>query len=443
MDFQTGYTGTNKQGLTFKVTDGTFSKRTKIKFDIDGREVLTTRAYLKKGLPLHPTYGKLKVGDIFKDKAGNDFELTAKGERSSWFIRFLKDGVTCKRDTDAITSGTVKHPTDGIPKIGEKYKTLRGTVEVLEYRSTFDILVKFEDGSVTKTQAADLRKGVVGHPTSGLVLGKQMTTKSGWNYQVSKYISPYEVEVLMQDNSIEIVAAGRAKDGGFKPLNQPSVCGVGYVGHGRYSSGNKKEGEKLPDVIIAYWHRMLTRCYNPAEILKDGSRNYIFVEVAEPWFCLQNFAEWALSEPNWNKSFDLDKDLIGTGSEYSPTNCTFLPAEVNIFLSETKTKPVHNLPIGVNYLKPGTAGAKVGYVSRCHTGDKREYLGYFDEPMGAYFAYKKAKENFAKILAEKHKDALTKLAYEKLKNYTLDTIYVEALDNCVARIAYNTKIPKP
>lgn len=188
--------------------------------------------------------------------------------------------------------------------------------------------------------------------------------------------------------------------------------------------------KKAPEEIYAYWHRMIGRCFNPNEIIKNTGRRYIFVNVHKDWHNFQNFAEWAIQQPNWNMSHELDKDLFGTGYEYSPDNCTFLPADINVFLAENWSKQVHNLPIGVQYLKPGTTGAKVGYVSRCHTDKGREYLGYFDHPMDAYFAYKQAKESYARILAEKFKPVITAAAYEKLKAFELTKVYSEAPHVC-------------
>lgn len=419
-----GFVGTNKQGLTYKVLDAQRMHHIRIQFD-DGTEVTTTNTYLEMGLPLHPTKYRMLPGLLFTDKRGNEFELVEKINQFSWRIRFKKDGIECTRDTKAIKAGTVTHPTDGKAAVGNTYKTRHGRVTVIEVKSAIDVTVQFEDGSTTKTTASDLRKNLVGHPTSGLFIGQQLATNSNWNYTIEKYISPYEVHCRMQDGSLEIVTAKNAKFGGFKPVMQPSVCDVGYVGQGRFTSGIKVKGEDAPEKIYAYWHRMIGRCFNPNEIVKSTGRRYIFVSVNKEWFNFQNFAEWAIRQPNWNLGYELDKDLLGNGWEYSESNCTFLPADVNIFLSENWKKDVHDLPIGVNYLKPGTSGAKVGYVSRCHTAKGREYLGYFDDPMDAHYAYKKAKEAYARVLAEKYKDTLTKESYEKLSNFTLDKIYAD------------------
>lgn len=429
--FTVGQKGVNKQGLSYEIIEAKLAKKIKIRFEIDNTEVVTTRYYLKNGLPIHPTYGKWKSGDVFTDKNNLDFELISRVGNSKWKIRYLKDGAECERETSSIKDKFGTHPIDNKVLVGQVYNTRHGSVTVLKINSSIDVDIQFEDGTLHKVQSSQLRLGnAIGHPTSGLTVGQKLTTNSGWKYTIEKYVSPYEVHCRMQDGSIEIIWADSAKTGSFKPCNQPSVVDIGYIGQGRFSNLMKKEGEKAPDEVYAYWHRMIGRCFNPNEIIKNTGRRYIFVNVHKDWHNFQNFAEWAIQQPNWNMGHELDKDLFGTGYDYSSENCTFLPADINAFLAENWSKQVHDLPIGVQYIKPATTGAKEGYVSRCHTDKGREYLGYFDDPMDAYFAYKLAKEAYAKVLAEKFKDVITIAAYEKLKTFELTKIYSEPPHVC-------------
>lgn len=423
MEFITGYRGVNKQGLEYEVLDGRIAKKTKIRFDIDGEEVITTRHYLRNGLPMHPTYGKMKSGDTFYDRKGDVFELVEKVSGSSWKIKWLKDSAETIRETQSIKSGSVSHPIDGKVEDGQIWDSKHGRITVLKYHNAMEVDIEFEDGVQSKTTAQALRNNNVGHPMSGFHIGQKVKTNSGWNGIIISYNSCYDVEVQWQDGSIQSCEASDIKSGSIKPLYQPSVAGIGYYGEGRFSNGLKLNGETPPPEIYNYWVRMINRCYNPEEIIKNTGRRYIFVSVCKEWFCFQNFAEWAISQPNWNLGHDLDKDLLGDGTEYNPLTCTFLPQDINVFLAENWTKDIHNLPIGVQYIKPATAGSKDGYVARCHTDKGREYLGYFNDPMSAYYAYKSKKEEYAKVLAEKFKSVITDGAYNELKNFELNSIY--------------------
>jgi len=415
------YKGKNKQGLDYEIVEYKHNKDLTIQFDLGGFRLKTTGLYLTKGLPLHPTFNKPKVGDRFPCRNGDTVEITKYNSCLDCKIKWLSDGYEAVRAISDIRLGINKHPIQGIPQVGEIYKMRKGTIEILAYHSSSNIDVRFNDGTVVKTNSLQIRNRSVGHPTSYLVEGQKFTTKSGWVGTIIKYNSCYSVVVEWQDGSLEEHTAGLIEGGHIKPPYQPSLCGVGYFGQGRFVTGLKKKGEEIaPQVIYNYWQRMIVRCFSPKEVIKRSGATYLNVEICNEWFNFQNFAEWALSQPNWDFGNELDKDLLGTGYEYSPENCTFLPSDVNIFLSDSYARVEHDLPKGVQYLKPGTIGAKIGYVARCHTDKGREYLGYYDDPMSAFKVYKAAKESYAKVLAERYKHRLTDAAYEKLFNFTVE-----------------------
>lgn len=419
--YHLGYKGKNKQNLEYEIIEYKHNKDLTIEFVLNYERVKTTGLYLTNGFPLHPTFDKPKVGDRFPCKNGDTVEIIEYNSCLACKIKWLSDGYEATRAIKDIRLGINKHPTLGIPQVGEFYKMRKGTIEVLFYKNNSDITVRFDDGTVVKTNSLQIRNRSVGHPTSYLVEGQKFITRSGWEGTIIKYESCYAVLVEWQDGSKEYHKAGDIVRGGIKPPCQPSVAGVGFFGIGRFTTGLKRAStDHAPDAILQYWKRMLVRCFDPKEVMKQSSQNYLNVEVCRDWFNFQNFAEWAITQPNWDCGNELDKDLLGTSYEYSPENCTFLPMEVNVFLADQYKREVHDLPKGVQYLKPGTAGAKAGYVARCHTDKGREYLGYFDDPLEAFKVYKVAKEGYAKILAERYKDRMTEKAYEKLKTFTVE-----------------------
>ena len=56
---------------------------------------------------------------------------------------------------------------------------------------------------------------------------------------------------------------------------------------------------------------------------------------------------------------------------------------------------------------------------RLNNGNKN-YLGLFDTPEKAFQAYKIAKENYLKELAEKYKSQIDPRAYDALMNYQVE-----------------------
>lgn len=110
--------------------------------------------------------------------------------------------------------------------------------------------------------------------------------------------------------------------GKIKDYYLPTVCGVGYIGRGKFSpTVNKKS--------YATWTSMLQRVYIKAtETYKD-------VEVCKrwhnfQWFCedirkLPGFKLWAASD-----NIHLDKDIIDRSAKvYSPTTCQFVTCKEN------------------------------------------------------------------------------------------------------------------
>lgn len=311
-------------------------------------------------------------------------------------------------------------------EVGTVYKTNNyGNVTVLEYKRAIEVVVQFDDGTIRVTTKSDLEKGNVGHPTSGIHVGQNFKTKSGFGFKVVEFISPTEVKIQFDCGNVETTSVRDIKSGSIKYRNERAVVGVGYFGYGKFIPRPKTRhgGEHAPEVVYAYWQRMITRCYSESEISKPKGRSYLNVEVSSDFQCFQSFAEWSLSQPNWNNGYELDKDLIGSGYLYSREYCLFLPTSINSFLMQEYKREHHDLPAGVHFLKPGSIGAKDGYVARCNVGSGREYLGYFNDPLQAHLAYKRTKEAYAKELALRYKSDITDAAYNALMNYQVKYNY--------------------
>lgn len=421
-----GDTFTNKQGLKLKVVDYKNTKNIEVEFE-DGLRKTTSKTYINKGLPIHPTHGKVKVGDQFPCKDGDTVEVVEMDGASKVKVKWLSDGAEKWRTTKDVKTGINKHPTRGIPKVGDKVKTNRsGVVEVVKVNSAIDVVVRFEDGIEKSVTANAIRENNILHPHGCTVkVGQEYTATCGWKCVVVDYSGAFNVTVEWEDGTKSKHNAKDVKTGHVKPLTYLSCSGIGYIGYGKYvprSYTKKKEPwqEFVSEEVYGYWSRMLSRCYNEKELAKHPA--YRDCHVDEEWHNFQNFAEWALSKPQMGMRdedgniFHLEKDILSRGYKvYSESTCTFMPAAINTFLTEKQAG--EGLPRGVNRIRPKTENSREGYIARCTVEGEREYLGFVYDPMEAFNMYKPVKEAYAKRLAEKYKNVLEPHVYEQLLKF--------------------------
>lgn len=161
------------------------------------------------------------------------------------------------------------------------------------------------------------------------------------------------------------------------------------------------------------WINMINRCYS--EDLHKRKPTYKGCEVSDYFKKLSSFSSWCQTQIGFNQpTFELDKDVLNKGNkEYHPDKCVFIPKEINSFL-RTKKKMRGELPIGVSMDKRGNC------VARMSINGRNAHIGTFKTPEQAFQAYKLAKENHIKLLAEKYRDQIDPRAYEALLNYKVE-----------------------
>jgi predicted RNase H-like HicB family nuclease len=244
-----------------------------------------------------------------------------------------------------------------LDRVGEKYKTREGDeVEIIEYHSTIEITLIFRDGTITKNnQFSPIKRGTVKNP------------------------------------------------------NTPSVCGVGYMGQGIYSSKNNGKVSKIYETWVNVLKRACGKDY------KEKFPTYKDVTVVEEWHNFQTFAKWY--EDNWKDYMDntwhLDKDILIKGNKiYSPETCCFVPHKINTVIQINRTQR-GDLPIGVG--RKGNKFIAQFTKNGCHTS-----LGLFDTPEEAFQAYKEAKEVYVKELAEIFKGKIDLRIYNIMQKYVVN-----------------------
>ena len=237
-----------------------------------------------------------------------------------------------------------------IDRIGETNINNEGCImKIVEYNNNYDIIVEFEDEHKYRTHT---------------------------NYQAFKN--------------------GRCKNPYFA-----SVYGHGYLGTDK--NGNVPKAKEFKDgkwcITWEYhkWQSMLGRCFDNR--FKEKYPTYKDVTCCDRWLCFANFLEdlEALKkEYNWseNETLNLDKDILHKGNKiYSLENCVLVPQWINLlFIKRDNDRGEY--PIGVCYNK----GAKK-YQAQCCINGKRTRLGYYNTIEEAFNAYKIAKKQEIKRVA--------------------------------------------
>lgn len=159
------------------------------------------------------------------------------------------------------------------------------------------------------------------------------------------------------------------------------------------------------------WKSMLNRCYSV--YYHKNKPTYIDCKVCDEWHIFSNFKKWF--DANYIEGCHLDKDILVKGNKlYSPDTCCFIPAQINSLFTK-RNKDRGTLPIGV-------ALHDSKYQAHFCGRGKLNHLGTFDTPEEAFYAYKKAKEQYIKELAEKYfqEGKITEKVYNALMKYEVE-----------------------
>ena len=210
---------------------------------------------------------------------------------------------------------------------------------------------------------------------------------------------------FITEESMGVIRSGHIRDNSL-----PTTCGFGYIDIEGASTHKHMTKEYL------LWNSMINRCYN--ENLRYKNPTYKGCSVSEQWSYLSNFKDWCNNQIGFgNEGWHLDKDILVKGNKvYSEHTCVFVPSEINTFLLNGNSYR-GDLPVGVILDK---GAKKPRYRARLSKYGKYHCYGSYSNPTDAFYAYKQAKEDFAKELAEKWKDKLDPRAYDALLEYQVE-----------------------
>ena len=208
---------------------------------------------------------------------------------------------------------------------------------------------------------------------------------------------------FITEESMGVIRSGHIRDSSL-----PTTCGFGYIDIEGASIGRNMTKE------YRLWNGMVNRCYNEKELSRNPT--YKDCYVSEDWRYLSNFKEWCHTQIGFDQDgWHLDKDILVKGNKvYSEDTCCFVPPEINnLFTKADRIRGKY--PIGV-YEDKQAGKFKV----RISVEGKQKHVGRYYCEKEAFYAYKVAKEQYIKEVANKWKGQIDVRVYEALINWEVN-----------------------
>ena len=245
-------------------------------------------------------------------------------------------------------------------------------------------------------------------------LGETKLNYQGCEMKIIRYCNSRDIDILFDGKIIrKNLKYDDFKSGVLKNLYHPNVYNKGFVGDGIYKGCN---GTDYEIKRYKFWNSMIERGYS--DVYKAKQPTYKNCTVCEEWLNYQVFAKWV--DKNYyeidSRRMQLDKDIIVKGSTvYSPETCVFVPIDINCLFTKRQN-------LRGKYLI-GVSKDKSKFRSTFTKNTKQVYLGLFETEIEAYLAYKTAKEDYIKQVANDYKSKYSNFPerlYTAMYNYSVD-----------------------
>ena len=233
--------------------------------------------------------------------------------------------------------------------------------------------------------------------------GETNISNEGRVMKIVKYSDANNIIIEFQDEYRYKVHTDYSnfKKGRCKNPFYPSVYGHGYLGLDKNGNVSKttglKDGKWVQTWKYRKWQGMLQRCFDNK--YKEKHPTYKDTACCERWLCFANFLEdfeILKQEYSWNENekLNLDKDFLHKGNKiYGLENCVLVPQWINTLFIKCDAKR-GEYAIGVSHHKQ-----RKKYRAFCNINGKLKGLGYYSTPLEAFNAYKIAKEQEIKRVA--------------------------------------------
>lgn len=284
---------------------------------------------------------------------------------------------------------------------------------IVDYRSSTDIDIKFEDNTVLRHKTYYLFKnGLIKNPNYKPRIGETAYNNQGCLMKIIEYYNNKNITVQFLDEHKYIarnVNYANYRRGEVKNPYYKSYKNIGYLGNISETNIRNMKSYKT-------WCYMIDRCYPTDDLGKELHKSYADCTVCDEWLCFENFKKWY--DKNYyeipGEKMQLDKDIIVKRNRvYSPETCCFVPCNINHIFGDSKLTR-GEYPMGVYFRKDR------GYFdAKCNIDGKQIHLGCFKTAEDAFYAYKEFKEKRIKELADKYKKYLPEKTYDALYNWKI------------------------
>ena len=252
--------------------------------------------------------------------------------------------------------------------------------------------------------------------------GEENINNFGSKMIITKYIDNKHIDVYFPeyDWTFKDMAYSKFHSGGVKCPYEPRYYGMGYLGEGIF----KTTINGIHTIEFADWKSILHRCYSEKSLRKNKSYEDAF--VSNEFLCFQNYAQWR-SENYYEvpgERMHLDKDILHKGNKvYGRDTCIFVPQRINELFVKQQSKR-GKYPIGVRIDKRRNHLYSSIRIIDVNGVPHNKYLGRYETPEEAFYAYKYAKENYIKEVIDSYEGKIPEPFYSKLKtamyNYKIE-----------------------
>ena len=240
--------------------------------------------------------------------------------------------------------------------------------------------------------------------------GSVFKTKNYGDVVVLEYNNARDVTIkFLNTGNVRKIATSELKKGEIRDNEAFPVYKVGVMD----IPNELKRGQPNPREY-SIWNGVRQRCYN--ENIRHLTPSYQEAEMSENFKRYSYFKDWCNKQIGFDQDgWQLDKDILIKGNKiYSEDNCCFVPPEINtLILKADRIRGKY--PIGV-YEDKQAGKFKV----RISVEGKQKHVGRYYCEKEAFYAYKVAKEQYIKEVANKWKGQIDPRVYEALMNYEVE-----------------------